>query len=321
MAQKTQNFSETFVVFFMKLKTSSLHSTRSNLFRVKMILSILDPSSRNQLSLVKLDINFILFCRVYQSFHIIFEIATGISSFPTSASMIQYFWANQKNRPATSDSGVFFFYIYDKSLTDFCVASQYFSCYRAFIIIFAIVILLSSMANNIISVCYLILVKKVVFISLHQSNCVHVFLHSSSISYFFFIFEFLINSVLHGQDLYHEDMRSFDHLSILSVSLLFLGHLLWHSNWISCLVLDLWSKNYFLIDPSNSTFIGPAFFFSYGQWSFDFMVTCVKSFLNIPSQVCRDSDVIQTVNVLVCMQNILVVFPYICFAKSYNIRT
>lgn len=156
-----------------------------------MILSILDPSSRNQLSLVKLDINFILFCRVYQSFHIIFEIATGISSFPTSASMIQYFWANQKNRPATSDSGVFFFYIYDKSLTDFCVASQYFSCYRAFIIIFAIVILLFSMANNIISVCYLILVKKVVFISLHESNCVHVFLHSSSISYFFLFLSFL----------------------------------------------------------------------------------------------------------------------------------
>ena len=110
--------------------------------------------------------------------------------------------------------------------------------------------------------------------------------------FIFFILECLVNSALHAQDLYHEDMRSFDHLSILSVSLLFLGHLLWHSNWISCLILDLWSKNYFLIDPPNSTFIGPVFFFSYGQWSFDFMVTCVKSFLNIPSQVCRDSDVI-----------------------------
>ena len=47
MAQKTQNFSETFVVFFMKLKISSLHSTRSILFRIKIILSILDPLRRN----------------------------------------------------------------------------------------------------------------------------------------------------------------------------------------------------------------------------------------------------------------------------------
>ena len=193
----------------MKLKISSLHSTRSFLFRVKMILSILDPLRRNQLSLVKLDINFILFCRVYQYVHIIFEIASGIRSFPTSASMIQYFWAKQKN---------FFYIFFSISMTR---VSQIFALPAN---IFPAIVLLSL---------FFIIIQ---FWSKKQFSflCTRVIVSMSSFIlpqfHFVFIFEFLVNSVLHTQDLYHEDMRSFDHLSILSISLLFLGHLLRRSD-------------------------------------------------------------------------------------------
>ena len=214
------------------------------------------------------------------SVHIIFEIASGICCLPSGQTEKKscHFW----------QWSLFFLYLWQGSQR---LSRQYFSYYCAFIITSVIIIMLSSMTNKIISVCYSILVKKVVFfhfIFLHQRNCVQLCLLCPPFSFHFnFLFQSILLCTLKTCTIriwYHPIMcLSLNFCCNFSIRLLFSVHFVLSSSLISrfiihffvsfaflltlsfsvryLYILDVRATNFFIVYSPNSCFISPIFFF------------------------------------------------------------